>query len=152
MTLRQCKGFAKRVSPVCLHNFKPEADIMAGVLGTATIRELDTDLSGSVVGPEDPDYETARRIWNAAIDKRPALIVRATSTEDVARAVAFARSEGRSIAVRGGAHSVAGFSTCDDGIVMRSSTRFRSMLRQGGRLQRAEPDGRTSIPPRSSMD
>src|SRR5215212_2197771 len=91
---------------------------MAGVLGTATIRELDTDLSGSVVGPEDPDYETARRIWNAAIDKRPALIVRATSTEDVARAVAFARSEGRSIAVRGGAHSVAGFSTCDDGIVI----------------------------------
>jgi FAD/FMN-containing dehydrogenase len=91
---------------------------MAGVLGTATIRELDTDLSGSVVGPEDPDYETARRIWNAAIDKRPALIVRATSTEDVARAVTFARSEGRPIAVRGGAHSVAGFSTCDDGIVI----------------------------------
>jgi FAD/FMN-containing dehydrogenase len=91
---------------------------MAGVLGAATIRELDTDLWGSVVGPEDPAYETARRIWNAAIDKRPALIVRATSTEDVARAVTFARSEGRPIAVRGGAHSVAGFSTCDDGIVI----------------------------------
>jgi FAD/FMN-containing dehydrogenase len=118
MTLRQCKGFAKGVSRVCLHNFKPEAGIMAGVLGAATIRELDTDLWGSVVGPEDPAYETARRIWNAAIDKRPALIVRATSTEDVARAVTFARSEGRPIAVRGGAHSVAGFSTCDDGIVI----------------------------------
>jgi FAD/FMN-containing dehydrogenase len=118
MTLRQCKGFAKGVSRVCLHSFKPEADIMAGVLGAATIRELDTDLWGSVVGPEDPAYETARRIWNAAIDKRPALIVRATSTEDVARAVTFARSEGRPIAVRGGAHSVAGFSTCDDGIVI----------------------------------
>jgi FAD/FMN-containing dehydrogenase len=91
---------------------------MAGVLGAATIRELDTDLSGSVVGPEDPAYETARRIWNAVIDKRPALIVRATSAEDVARVVAFARSEGRPIAVRGGAHSAAGFSTCDDGIVI----------------------------------
>jgi FAD/FMN-containing dehydrogenase len=91
---------------------------MTGVLGEATIHELDADLSGSVVGPADPDYETARRTWNAAIDKRPALIVRAASTEDVVRAVGFARSEGRPIAVRGGAHSVAGFSTCDEGIVI----------------------------------
>ncbi|HEU4907455.1 MAG TPA: FAD-binding protein, partial [Propionibacteriaceae bacterium] len=91
---------------------------MTGVLGEATIRELDADLSGCVVSPGDPDYGSARRIWNAAIDKRPALIVRAASTEDVVRAVGFARSEGRPIAVRGGAHSVAGFSTCDDGIVI----------------------------------
>ena len=91
---------------------------MAGVLGNATIRELDADLSGCAVGPGDPDYEVARRIWNAAIDKRPALIVRVASTEDVVRAVSFARSEGRPIAVRGGGHSVAGFSTCDDGIVI----------------------------------
>jgi FAD/FMN-containing dehydrogenase len=74
--------------------------------------------AGSVVGPGDPSYETARRVWNDAIDKRPALIVRAVSTEDVVRAVDFARSEGRPIAVRGGAHSVAGFSTCDGGIVI----------------------------------
>ena len=58
------------------------------------------------------------RVWNHAIDKRPALIVRAASTDDVAQAVGFARSEGRPIAVRGGAHSVAGFSTCDDGVVI----------------------------------
>jgi FAD/FMN-containing dehydrogenase len=94
------------------------ADILTGVIGEATVRELDMGLAGSVVAPEDPDYETVRRIWNAAIDKRPALIVRAASTEDVARAVGFARSEGRPIAVRGGAHSTAGFSTCDDGIVI----------------------------------
>ena len=75
-------------------------------------------MTGSVVGPGDPDYETARGVWNRAIDKRPALIIRANSTEDVARAVGFARSEGRPIAVRGGAHSLAGFSTCDDGIVI----------------------------------
>jgi FAD/FMN-containing dehydrogenase len=94
------------------------AGIMTGVIGEATVREFDMDLAGSAVGPGDPDYETARRIWNAAIDKRPALIVRAASTDDVARAVSFARSEGRPIAVRGGAHSAAGFSTCDDGIVI----------------------------------
>ena len=92
--------------------------IATGVLGEATIRELEIGLAGSVVGPGDPNYEAARRVWNHAIDRRPALIVRVASTEDVVRAVGFARSEGRPIAVRGGAHSVAGFSTCDDGIVI----------------------------------
>ena len=91
---------------------------MTGVLGEATVHELEIGLSGSVVGPWDPDYDAARRVWNHAIDRRPALIVRAASTEDVVRAVRFARSEGRAIAVRGGAHSVAGFSTCDEGIVI----------------------------------
>ena len=95
-----------------------QAGSVTGVLGEATIRELEIGLAGSVVGPGDPTYESARRVWNHAIDKRPALIVRAASTEDVVRAVGFARSEGRPIAVRGGAHSVAGFSTCDDGIVI----------------------------------
>jgi FAD/FMN-containing dehydrogenase len=91
---------------------------MTGVLGEATVRELEISLAGSVVGPGDPNYETARRGWNHAINKRPALIVQAASTEDVARTVRFARSEGMPIAVRGGAHSVAGFSSCDDGIVI----------------------------------
>ena len=93
-------------------------NIATGVLGEATIRELENGLAGSVVGPGDPSYETARRVWNHTIDKWPALVVRAASTDDVARTVRFARSEGRPIAVRGGGHSVAGFSTCDDGIVL----------------------------------
>jgi len=92
--------------------------MMTSVLGEATVRELEIGLAGSVVGPADPDYEAARRVWNHAIDKRPALVVGARSTEDVSRAVRFARSEGRPIAVRGGAHGVAGFATCDDGIVI----------------------------------
>jgi FAD/FMN-containing dehydrogenase len=92
--------------------------IVTGILGEATIRELETNVAGSVIAPGDPNYETARWCWNHAIDRHPALIVRPASTEDVVRAVGFARSEGRPIAVRGGAHSVAGFSTCDDGIVI----------------------------------
>ncbi len=91
---------------------------MTGVLGEATVRELEISLAGSVAGPGDTEYETARRVWNHAIDKRPALVVRVASTEDVSRAVRFARSEGLPIAVRGGAHGVAGFSTCNDGIVI----------------------------------
>lgn len=91
---------------------------MRGVLGEATVRELEIGLAGSVVGPADRDYEAARRVWNHAIDKRPALVVRAGCAEDVSRAVHFARSEGLPIAVRGGGHGVAGFATCDDGIVI----------------------------------
>jgi FAD/FMN-containing dehydrogenase len=92
---------------------------MAGhVLGEATVGELAAGLRGSVVRPGDQDYEHARRIWNHAVDKKPALIVRPVSTDDVVKAVRFATSEGLPIAVRGGAHSVAGFSTCDDGLVI----------------------------------
>jgi FAD/FMN-containing dehydrogenase len=91
---------------------------MTHVMGEATVRELENGLSGTVVRPGDDDYDDARRIWNHAIDKHPALVVRPTSTEDVVRTVRFARSEGLPIAVRGGSHSVAGFSTCDDGIVI----------------------------------
>jgi FAD/FMN-containing dehydrogenase len=91
---------------------------MTGVLGEATIREFEIGLAGSAIGPGDPNYETARRVWNHAIDRPPTLVVQPGSTDDVARTVRFARSEGRPIAVRGGAHSIAGFSTCDDGIVI----------------------------------
>ena len=90
----------------------------AGVIGESAIRELEIGLVGSVIGPGDPNYEMARRVWNHTIDKYPALIIRAASTEDVARTVGFARREGMPIAIRGGAHSIAGFSTCDDGIVI----------------------------------
>jgi FAD/FMN-containing dehydrogenase len=91
---------------------------MTHVLGEATIRELQTALTGEVIRPGDESYETARRTWNHAIDKHPALVVRPDSTEDVVRTVRFARSEGLPIAVRGGSHSIAGFSTCDDGVVI----------------------------------
>lgn len=91
---------------------------MTHVLGEATVRELESALNGTVVRPDDDEYEAARRIWNHAIDKRPALVVRPASTQDLVHAVRFARSEGLPIAVRGGSHSIAGFSTCDDGIVI----------------------------------
>ena len=87
-------------------------------LGDATVNELEGGLRGSLVRPGDSGYEEARHIWNGAIDKHPAMIVRAAGTADVVRTVRFAASEGVPIAVRGGAHSVAGFSTCDDGIVV----------------------------------
>ena len=95
---------------------------MTQLLGDATINELEGGLRGSLVRPGDDGYEEARHIWNGAIDKHPAMIVRPAGTDDVVRTVRFAASEGMPIAVRGGAHSVAGFSTCDDGIVIDLST------------------------------
>jgi FAD/FMN-containing dehydrogenase len=91
---------------------------MTQLLGEATINELRGELQGSLVRPGDGEYEDARHIWNGAIDKRPTMIVRAAGTADVVRTVRFAASEGLPVAVRGGSHSVAGFSTCDDGIVV----------------------------------
>lgn len=91
---------------------------MTTVLGGATVAELRSAIAGAVTVPGDSDYETARRTWNYAIDRYPALIVRCTGTADVVAGVQFARSEGLPIAVRGGKHSVAGFSTCDDGLVL----------------------------------
>src|SRR5436190_8085695 len=87
-------------------------------LGDATLGELEQGLRGQLVRPEDDSYDEARAIWNGAHDRRPALIVRCAGVADVMRAVDFARSENLLVAVRGGGHSLPGFSTCDGGIVI----------------------------------
>jgi FAD/FMN-containing dehydrogenase len=91
---------------------------MTHVLGAASVVELEKGITGSVIRPVDEAYEDARRVWNYAIDRRPALVVRAATVDDVARTVRFCASEGLPMAVRGGSHSIAGFSTCDDGVVI----------------------------------
>jgi FAD/FMN-containing dehydrogenase len=110
------------------------------VLGEATLAELRTRMLGSVISPDDSGYENARRIWNHAIDKHPALVLRCSGVADVISGVQFACSEGLPVAIRGGGHSVAGFSTCDGGIVLdlsemaavRVDPRSRRALAQGG--------------------
>src|ERR671935_2882931 len=87
-------------------------------LADGSIAELAQALRGELIGPGDPGYDEARTIWNGAHDRRPALIVRCAGVADVMRAVEFARSEELVVSVRGGSHSIPGFSTNDGGIVI----------------------------------
>jgi len=89
-----------------------------GRLSTAALTALEDRLDGEIIAPDHPGYDEARRIWNASIDRRPALIVRPGTVDDVAAAIRFGREHDLPIAVRGGSHSVAGHSTCDDGLVI----------------------------------
>jgi FAD/FMN-containing dehydrogenase len=73
---------------------------------------------GEIVLPGDEGYDAARIVWNAAVDRYPAVVVRPTGVDDVAAAVRFGREHDLVIAVRCGGHSMGGFSTCDDGIVI----------------------------------
>jgi FAD/FMN-containing dehydrogenase len=74
-------------------------------------------FGGEVVVPGDPTYDEVRAVWNGEFDKRPAVIARCQKTEDIVEAVRFARESGLPLAVRGGGHSLAGLSSCDDGIM-----------------------------------
>lgn len=87
-------------------------------LAAAKLGEFRAGFQGQVVVPGDGDYDTARAIWNAMIDKRPALIARCASTADVVRSVNFARDNHLVLAVRGGGHNIAGSALCDDGLVI----------------------------------
>jgi hypothetical protein len=75
-------------------------------------------LTGKLIVPGDDEYDEARKVWNGMIDRRPAMIARCQTPEDVVASVNFARENDLLIAVRGGAHNVAGNATCDDGIVI----------------------------------
>ena len=90
----------------------------SGPIGSATLTEFIAGLRGTALLPGDADYDQARSIWNGAHDRRPALVVRCAGVADVIRTVDLARSEGLPLAVRGGGHSIPGFSTVDDGIVL----------------------------------
>ena len=87
-------------------------------LSSLSIPTLRSSIKGSVIAPEDPGYDEARRVFSGRIDRHPCVIVRAADAADVARAVRLARETGLPLAVRSGGHSGAGHSTTDSGIVL----------------------------------
>jgi FAD/FMN-containing dehydrogenase len=86
-------------------------------LSSAARSEL-RGLAGGIIGPEDSGYDEARRVHNGMIDRSPGVIVRATTPDDVAAAIGFARSHDVPLAIRGGGHSAPGLGTIDDGVVI----------------------------------
>jgi len=83
-----------------------------------SIPRLADEFKGRVIAPDDPDYERARKVFQGAIDRRPAAIVRVADATDVARAIALARETGLELAVRSGGHSPAGHGVSEGGIVL----------------------------------
>jgi FAD/FMN-containing dehydrogenase len=85
---------------------------------SALLDELRQSLAGAVIEPDDPDYDAARRCYNAAVDRRPAVIARCAGTGDLATAFDFARTHDLEVAVRGGGHNPAGHCVLDGGLVI----------------------------------
>ena len=105
----------------------------------AAVEQLAPQFHGQLVQPGDSDYDEARAVWNGLFDRRPALIARCCGTGDVVAAVNFARESGLPLAVRGGGHSAAGHSGCDDGIVIDLSPMKGVAVDPQARTVRAEP-------------
>lgn len=80
--------------------------------------QFESILRGTIIQPDDNDYDEARQVYNAMHDRHPALIIKATGVADVMGAMEFAHKHDLSLAVRGGGHSVPGFGTCDNGLVL----------------------------------
>src|SRR5438876_5053839 len=88
------------------------------MLDQQTVNAFRAQLRGELIQPQDASYEEARKVYNAMIDKHPALIARCVDGADVIRAVNFGRENHLNVAARGGGHNGPGFGTCDDGLVI----------------------------------
>jgi FAD/FMN-containing dehydrogenase len=87
-------------------------------VSAAELSAFRASFRGPILRTEDAGYEDVRAIWNAMIERRPALIARCTGTADVVAAVRFARAHGLLSSVRGGGHNIAGMSVCEDGVMI----------------------------------
>ncbi|MCB2107455.1 MAG: FAD-binding protein [Rhodobacteraceae bacterium] len=87
-------------------------------LPESLIVDFEKSMRGAVIRPSSPEYDTARRVWNAVIDRYPALVARCTSVEDIQTALQFAREHDLLTAMRCGAHNYGGTGTCDGGMVL----------------------------------
>jgi FAD/FMN-containing dehydrogenase len=102
------------------------------------LSELGASLAGTVIGPEDPDYDSARRGFNALIDRRPAVIARCAEAGDIATAFDFARTHGLDVAVRGGGHNPAGHCVVEGGLVIDLTQMCRVEVDEGARIARSD--------------
>ena len=102
------------------------------------LAELRRSLAGTVIEPADPEYDAARRCFNALVDRRPAAIARCARAADIAVALDFARTHELDVAVRGGGHNPAGHCVCDDGLVIDLSGMRGVAVDPEARIARAQ--------------
>ena len=126
-------------APLAAAALLPGAKVFAApALDANSVRRLASNVSGRVITPQMPDYESSRQVFNRAFERYPALIVRCVVASDVARSLAFAQSNNLQVAVRGGGHSRLGYGVCDGGIVIDLSAMKRVEVDAGKRTARAE--------------
>ena len=104
-----------------------------------TVAALRSKLRGTVALPGEDGYDAARSIWNAMIDRRPALVVRCLGAADVINAVTLARNEKLLLAVRSGGHNIAGNAVCDGGLLIDLSLMKSVHVNPASRTARVEP-------------
>ena len=102
-------------------------------------KELKNTVKGRVLTRDDTGYDEARQIWNAMIDRRPAMIVQCAGTDDVPLAIAFARRNKLDISIRGAGHNIAGNALCDDGLTIDFSNMKRVRVDAAKKLAYVEP-------------
>jgi FAD/FMN-containing dehydrogenase len=105
----------------------------------AALKDFRQQHRGDLIGPDDARYEEARRVWNAMVDRRPAVIARPRGAADVIACVQFAQKQGLPVAIRGGGHSVAGRCVCDGGLVIDFADMKAIRVDPVARTARAEP-------------
>jgi FAD/FMN-containing dehydrogenase len=108
-------------------------------LSDETLSAFQQGLRGRLASPGSEDYDQARTVWNAMIDRRPTLAVRCAGAADVVRAVRFARENDLPLAVRGGGHNIAGNAVCEGGLQIDLSLMKSVRVDPARRTARVEP-------------
>jgi len=101
--------------------------------------KLGGTVKGDVLVPDDPGYEEARQIWNAMIDRRPAVIVQCVQPDDVQPVIRFARKNGLELSIRGAGHNIGGNALCDNGVTIDFSKMKKVRVDAGKRRAYVEP-------------
>ena len=130
---------SRPVPLVCITSRAYVTVVVMSQLSQTTIEEFKAEFSGSVILPDDAQYEEVRQIWNAMIDRRPSMIARCTSPDDVVKSLNFVRRHDLPFSVRGGGHNIAGNSACDDGVMIDLALMKEVVIDQELRRGSVEP-------------
>ena len=111
----------------------------ANAVASSDLARLRGDLRGEVIARGDSTFEDARRVWNAMVDRRPALIVRVADAGDVVKAIAFAQARSLPLSIRGAGHNIAGTAVADDGLVIDFAALKAVTVDASSRRARVQP-------------